>query len=113
MTEKPELEKNAFGDIIEPVLNDYGSKVDALVDSMEETVEPPVFEDSERAMKELKEDPRFMVVLHEKQLDSMATVIEEIAERLISLEAKVIELETTTRFPSDSPTKNLSIGSEL
>ena len=112
MTEKPELEKNAFGDIIEPVLNDYGSKVDALVDSMEETVEPPVFKDSERAMKELKEDPRFMVVLHEKQLDSMATVIEEIAERLISLEAKVIDLETTMRFPSDSPTKNLTIGNQ-
>ena len=88
MTEKPELEKDAYGDI----------------------VEPPVFEDSERAMKELKEDPRFMVVLHEKQLESMANVIEEIAQRLISLEAKVIELETTTRFPSDSPTKNLSIG---
>ena len=102
MTEKPELE-----------MNDYGSKVDALVDSMEETIEPPVYEDSERAMKELKEDPRFMVVLHEKQLESMANVIEEIAQRLISLEAKVIELETTTRFPSDSPTKNLSIGSEL
>ena len=88
MTEKPELEKNAYGDVIEP----------------------PIFEDSERAMKELKEDPRFMVVLHEKQLDSMATVIEEIAERLISLEAKVIDLETTMRFPSDSPTKNLTIG---
>ena len=91
MTEKPELEKDAYGDIIEP----------------------PVFEDSERAMKELKEDPRFMVVLHEKQLENMANVIEEIAQRLISLEAKVIELETTMRFPSDSPTKNLSIGSEL
>jgi len=90
MTEKPELEKNAYGDVIEP----------------------PMFEDSERAMKELKEDPRFMVVLHEKQLDNMATVIEEIAERLISLEAKVIDLETTMRFPSDSPTKNLSIGNQ-
>ena len=90
MTEKPELEKDAYGDIIEP----------------------PVFEDSERAMKELKEDPRFMVVLHEKQLENMANVIEEIAERLISLEAKVIELETETRFPhSDSPVPNLPIGS--
>ena len=112
MTEKPDQEKNAYGDVIEPVLNDYGSKVDALVDSMEKTIEPPVFEDSERAMKELKEDPRFMVVLHEKQLDSMATVIEEIAQRLISLEGKVIDLETTMRFPSDSPTKNLTIGNQ-
>jgi len=90
MTEKPELEKNAYGDVIEP----------------------PIFEGSEHAMKELREDPRFMVVLHEKQLDNMATVIEEIAERLISLEAKVIDLETTMRFPSDSPTKNLSIGNQ-
>ena len=90
MTEKPELEKDAYGDIIEP----------------------PVFEDSERAMKELKEDPRFMVVLHEKQLENMANVIEEIAERLISLEAKVIELETETRFPhSDSPVPNMPAGS--
>ena len=30
MTEKPELEKDAYGDIIEPPLeNDYGSKVDS------------------------------------------------------------------------------------
>jgi len=35
MTEKPELEKDAYGDIIEPPLeSDYGSKVDTLVDSM-------------------------------------------------------------------------------
>ena len=48
MTEKPELEKDAYGDIIEPPLeNDYGSKVDALVDSMtitgETVIEPPTF----------------------------------------------------------------------
>ena len=116
MTEKPELEKDALGDIIEPVLNDYGSKVDALVDSMtitgETVIEPPTFEDSSRAMNELKEDPKFMVSLHERQLERMAAVIEEMAERLISLEAKVIELETETRFPhSDSPVPNMPAGS--
>ena len=117
MTEKPELEKDAYGDIIEPPLeNDYGSKVDALVDSMtitgENVIEPPTFEESSRAMNELKEDPKFMVSLHERQLERMATVIEEMAERLISLEAKVIELETETRFPhSDSPVPNMPAGS--
>ena len=117
MTEKPELEKDAYGDIIEPPLeNDYGSKVDALVDSMTITgatvIEPPTFEDSSRAMNELKEDPKFMVSLHKRQLERMATVIEEMAERLIRLEAKGIELETETRFPhSDSPVPNMPIGS--
>ena len=52
-----------------------------------------------------------MVALHERQLDRMASVIEELAERLISLEAKVIELETATRFPhADSPVPNLPHG---
>ena len=102
MTEKPELEKNAYGDVIEP----------PMVITEETVIEPPTFEESSRAMNELKEDPKFMVSLHERQLERMATVIEEMAERLISLEAKVIELETETRFPhSDSPVPNLPIGS--
>ena len=71
----------------------------------------PEFEDSARAMNELKDDPKFMVAIHERQLDRMASVIEELAERLISLEAKVIELETATRFPQmDSPIPNLPHG---
>ena len=102
MTEKPELEKNAYGDVIEP----------PMVITEETTIEPPTFEESSRVMNELKEDPKFMVSLHERQLDRMASVIEEMAERLISLEAKVIELETETRFPhSDSPVPNMPIGS--
>jgi len=71
----------------------------------------PEFEDSVRAMNELKDDPKFMVAIHERQLDRMASVIEELAERLISLEAKVIELETATRFPqTESPIPNLPHG---
>ena len=85
-----------------------------LVITEETTLEPaaPEFEQSARAMADLKEDPKFMVSLHERQLDRMASVIEELAERLISLEAKVIELETATRFPhADSPVPNLPQGS--
>ena len=84
-----------------------------LVITEETTLEPaaPEFEESARAMNELRNDPKFMVSLHERQLDRMASVIEELAERLISLEAKVIELETATRFPhADSPVPNLPQG---
>ena len=84
-----------------------------LVITEETVLEPaaPEFEESARAMADLKEDPKFMVALHERQLDRMASVIEELAERLISLEAKVIELETETRFPqADSPVPNLPQG---
>ena len=84
-----------------------------LVITEETTLEPgaPEFEQSARAMKDLKEDLKFMVSLHERQLDRMASVIEELAERLISLEAKVIEIETASRFPhADSPVPNLPHG---
>ena len=84
-----------------------------LVITEETVLEPaaPEFEESARAMADLKEDPKFMVALHERQLERMASVIEELAERLISLEAKVIELETATRFPhADSPVPNLPQG---
>ena len=84
-----------------------------LVITEETTLEPaaPEFEDSARAMNDLRQDPKFMVAIHERQLDRMASIIEELAERLISLEAKVIELETATRFPhADSPVPNLPHG---
>ena len=73
----------------------------------------PEFEESARAMADLKDDPKFLVAIHERQLERMVTIIEELAERLISLEAAVIELETVTRFPSkDSPVPNLPHGPE-
>ena len=84
-----------------------------LVITEETTLEPvaPEFEESAKAMADLKQDPKFMVALHERQISRMVSVIEELAERLISLEAKVIELETSTRFPhSDSPVPNLPQG---
>ena len=84
-----------------------------LVITEETTLEPaaPEFEESAKAMNELKNDPKFMVAIHERQLERMASIIGELVERLISLEAKVIELETETRFPgADSPVPNLPQG---
>ena len=55
MTEKPELE------------NDYGSNVDALVDSM--PVAPPTTHDVNAVHNELLNDPHYAVHLHERQLE--------------------------------------------
>lgn len=72
---------------------------------------PPEFENSEHVMNQLKEDPKFAVVLHERQLERMAMVIEEMAQRLLDLEEKFTELETAASFPrADSPIPNLPEG---
>ena len=92
MTEKPELEKNAYGDIIEPPLeNDYGSNVDALVDSM--PVAPPTTYDVNTVHNELLNDPHYAVHLHERQLERLTTFVEELAVRLIALEKQVIPVD--------------------
>ena len=89
MTEKPELEKDAYGDIIEPPLeNDYGSKVDALVDSMP-PVAPPTTHDVNTVHNELLNDPHYAVHLHERQLERLTTFLEELAQRLIALEEHI------------------------
>ena len=86
MTEKPELEKNAYGDIIEPPLeNDYGNKVDALVDSMGESPDD--------AHSQLMRDPKYAVAIHEHQINKITEYLEEIVERLVSLEKKVLDHE--------------------
>ena len=93
MTEKPELEKDAYGDIIEPPLeNDYGSKVDALVDSMS-PVAPPTTHDVNTVHNELLNDPHYAVHLHERQLERLTTFVEELAVRLIALEKQVIPVD--------------------
>ena len=43
-----------------------------------------------------------MVNMHEKQLGRMAELLEEMAQRIIGLEAKVTELENNVRFPDTS-----------
>ena len=80
MTEKPELE------------NDYGSNVDALVDSMS-PVAPPTTHDVNTVHNELLNDPHYAVHLHERQLERLTTFVEELAVRLIALEKQVIPVD--------------------
>ena len=79
MTEKPELE------------NDYGSNVDALVDSM--PVAPPTTHYVNAVHNELLNDPHYAVHLHERQLERLTTFVEELAVRLIALEKQVIPVD--------------------
>ena len=85
MTEKPELE------------DDYGSKVDVLVDSMGEKIEPPIApptdQDVNAIHREMLNDPRYTVHMHERQLERLTTFVEELAERLIALEKQIIPVD--------------------
>jgi len=80
----------------------------------EETILPggaPEFDESARAMQELRQDPKFMVAIHERQIERLVTVVEEMAQRLLDLEKKVQEVDFHARFPgADSPVPNLPHG---
>ena len=82
----------------------------------EETIIPggaPEYDESAKAMQELRQDPKFMVAIHERQLERVVSVVEEMAQRLLDLEKKVQELDFHARFPgagSDSPIANLPNG---
>ena len=55
----------------------------------------------------LKKDAQFQLAVQQQQINKMADVIQEIAERLVGLEAKVIELEGAMRFPDgEDPLNN-------
>jgi len=72
---------------------------------------PPEFEESVKAMNQLREDPKFMVTIHERQLERITMVIEEMAQRILNLEEKINEIELAARFPhTDSPIPNLPDG---
>ena len=75
MTEKPELEKNAYGETIEP------------------PVAPPTTHDINSVHNELLNDPHYAVHLHERQLERLTTFVEELAVRLIALEKQVIPVD--------------------
>ena len=86
MTEKPELEV----DIKSPEEpSEYFTKEDGKYnEAINGTTPTP-----EEAHKKMMGDPHYAVHIHERQLEQLAKMIEEIAERLISLEKKVIDME--------------------
>jgi len=85
MTEKPELE------------DDYGNKVDVLVDSMGKRIEPPIAPptdmDVENIHREMLNDPKYAVHIHERQIERLTTLVEELATRLMALEKQVIPVD--------------------
>ena len=79
MTEKPEL-------IISP---------DATPEGM------PAFDESEAAHKQmLGKDPQYAIATHEHQLNKISSLVEELCVRVISIEAKLMQLEND-RFGHD------------
>ena len=79
MTEKPEL-------IISP---------DATPEGM------PAYDESEAAHKQMMgKDPQYAIATHEHQLNKISGLVEELCSRVISIEAKVIQLEND-RFAHD------------
>ena len=90
MTEKPELE------------NDYGSNVDALVDSMGESPIPPI----ENAHDQLMRDPKYAVATHGHQINKIIDYLEEVVERLVNLEKKVLDHEAEYNHVPIGPDEN-------
>jgi len=86
MTEKPELEV----DIKSPEeASEYYTKEDGHYNEVMAGTKPT----PEEAHAKLMGDPHYAVHIHERQLEQLAKMIEEIAERLIGLEAKVMDME--------------------
>lgn len=52
----------------------------------------------ETAHKQLLEDPKYAVHVHESQLKRIVEVLEEVSQRLVALEDKFIDLELSIRF---------------
>ena len=48
---------------------------------------------TEDTHKQLMEDPRFAVAMHEHQINKITEYLEEIVERLVSLEKKMLDHE--------------------
>lgn len=53
---------------------------------------------SDDAHAELMKDPKYAVHVHESQLKRIIEVLEEVTQRLVSLEDKFIDLELSVRF---------------
>ena len=73
-----------------------------LVITEETTLDAVAPEASVETMNRLKSDMRFMVNMHERQLERIADLLEQMAQRIIALEERVTELDNNVRFPDNS-----------
>ena len=92
MTEKPELE------------NDYGSNVDALVDSMPPVAPPTEIED---AHDQLMRDPKYAVAIHGHQINKITDYLEEIVNYMANLPKYTLVMIKGTRYFYPTITKNI------
>jgi hypothetical protein len=53
---------------------------------------------SDDAHSQLMNDPKYAVHVHESQLKRIVEVLEEVSQRLVTLEDKFIDLELSVRF---------------
>ena len=61
---------------------------------------------TEDTHKKLMEDPRFAVAMHEHQINKITEYLEEIVERLVNLEKKVLDHETQFNHVPIGPDEN-------
>lgn len=73
-----------------------------IIITEETTLDAVAPEASVETMNRLKSDMRFMVNMHERQLERVADLIEQMAQRIIALEERVTELDNNVRFPDTS-----------
>jgi len=58
--------------------------------------------DSNEVHNELLENPKYAVYTHEKQINRIIEILEELSERIVALEDKFLNLDLDVRF-SKSP----------
>ena len=90
-------------DITEVPPTDYAAAVDYQVDSMPSASPEgmPEYDASEDAHTQMMgKDPQYAIATHEHQLNKISSLVEEICARVISIEAKIVQLEND-RFSHD------------
>ena len=90
-------------DITEVPPTDYAAAVDYQVDSMPSASPEgmPEYDASEDAHTQMMgKDPQYAIATHEHQLNKISSLVEEICARVISIEAKIVQLEND-RFAHD------------
>jgi len=85
-------------DITEVPPTDYADAVDYQVDSMP-PADMPVSDAAEEAHSQMMTDPAYAIATHEHQLNKIASMLEELCSRVISIEAKIMQHEAEHHGP--------------
>jgi|TARA_B100000700_G_C14644619_1_gene669069 hypothetical protein len=55
------------------------------------------------AHKELLDNPKYAVHVHERQINRIIELLEEVAGRVVALEDKLLDLDLNVRFKNSTP----------